>query len=598
MPSRIEDYAVIGNCETVALVGRDGSIDWLCCPRFDAAACFAALLGAPEHGRWLIAATASDARISRRYRPGTLTLETDFETPAGSVRVTDCMTRRDGGAELIRLVHGLRGEVAMVMELIARFEYGMIVPWVSQLEDGRLSLVAGAEQLILDAPVVTHGEGLTTRAEFAVAAGQTLAFSLGWQPSYRPPPPRFDVAGALEQSSRDWATWSAGCQAHGRWAEPILRSLITLKALTHHKTGGIVAAATTSLPEHLGGSRNWDYRYCWLRDSTFTLQALLASGFHDEAHAWREWLVRAVAGSPDQMQIMYGVAGERRLNEFDLPQLPGYAASSPVRIGNAAAGQVQLDVYGEVLDSLYQFRRKGIPGWTPAWDLETALVEHVALIWNQPDDGIWEMRGGPRHFTHSKVMAWVALDRAIRSCEEFDLGGATDRWRELRQTIHDEVCREGFNVACNSFVQFYGSTAIDASLLLIPLVGFLPPDDPRVQGTIVAVETQLMRNGLVSRYDTYTGGDGLPPGEGVFLACSFWLADNYVLQNRIDDATHLFERLLALCNDVGLISEEYDPIDRRLLGNFPQAFSHVALINTALNLSRAIGPAHERAAGD
>jgi GH15 family glucan-1,4-alpha-glucosidase len=595
MPGMIEDYAVIGNCETLALVARDGSIDWLGFPRFDSAACFAALRGKPENGRWWIAPHDGDAKVSRRYRPGTLVLETCFAAADGTVQITDCMTRQTEGAAVIRLVHGLVGKVALRMELIVRFEYGAVVPWVWRLEDGRLCMVAGPDRLVLETAVETHGEDLKTVADFTVESGHTLAFSLSWSPSYRPVPPPFDASAAVDRVAKNWVAWSSNCKDAGEWSEPVLRSLITLKALTHHETGGIVAAGTTSLPERLSGERNWDYRYCWLRDATFTLFALLTSGFTEEAKAWREWLVRAVAGSPVQMQVLYGVAGERRLTELVIDWLPGYEGAAPVRIGNAAAGQRQLDVYGEVLDSLYQSRRAGLASWTAAWDLEIALVAHLTTIWDQPDQGIWEMRGPARHFTHSKVMAWVALDRAVRSMEEYGLSGSLEVWRGLRARIHDDVCRSGYNTGLGSFVQSYGSSDLDASLLLLPLVGFLPPEDTRIRGTIAAVEKHLMRDGLVRRYDTSTGADGLAGGEGMFLACSFWLADNYVLQGRYADARRLFERLLALRNDVGLLAEEYEPRAKRLIGNFPQAFSHVALVNTAHNMSRARGPARDRA---
>jgi GH15 family glucan-1,4-alpha-glucosidase len=596
MSGRIEDYALIGSCETVALVGRDGSIDWLCCPRFDSAACFAALLGGNENGRWQIAPSAGEAKISRRYRPGTLVLETSFATADGTVEIVDCMARRPEGSAVIRMVHGRRGRVAMHMELIVRFEYGALVPWVSRVDDGRLRMVAGPDQLVLAAPVETRGEDLKTVADFSVEEGQTLGFTLSWASSYRPLPSAFDAAAAADEIARSWSNWSSTYKPEGEWADAVCRSLITLKAFSHFETGGIVAAATTSLPEELGGARNWDYRYCWLRDATFTLYALQTAGFTEEAKAWRQWLVRAVAGTPSQMQIMYGVAGERRLTEFTVGWLHGYGGAAPVRIGNAAAGQRQLDVYGEVLDSFYQSRRLGLASWDAAWDLERELIKYLVTIWDEPDEGIWEVRGGARQFTHSKVMAWVAMDRAVRSVEEFGLSGTVDTWRKLRATIHDQVCRSGYNEELGSFVQSYGTADLDASLLLLPLVGFLPPEDPRIRGTVAAIEKRLMRDGLVARYDTGTTVDGLPGGEGVFLACSFWLADNYVLQGRYDDGRRLFERLLALRNDVGLLAEEYDPRSKRLVGNFPQAFSHVALINTAHNLTRAVGPARDRAA--
>jgi GH15 family glucan-1,4-alpha-glucosidase len=595
MARPIEDYAIIGNSETVALVSRDASIDWLGFPRFDSAACFAALLGGPENGRWQIAPVDREARVSRRYRPRTLVLETTFTTGDGRVEIIDCMTRRSDGAAVIRVLRGLEGRVALHMELVVRFDYGSEVPWVTQLDDGRLTMVAGPDRLTLATPVETRGEDLKTLADFTISAGQELAFTLTWTHSYRPLPARLDGASAVEGVAKTWTDWSESFQGCGEWSEPVLRSLITLKALTHHLTGGIVAAGTTSLPERIGGTRNWDYRFCWLRDSTFTLYALMSSGFIEEAKAWREWLLRAIAGSPSQMQIMYGVAGERRLTEYEIDWLAGYAGSKPVRVGNAAANQLQLDVFGEVMDSLYRARRAGLAEWDAAWDVEKVLIDHLAEIWDQPDEGIWEVRSGPRQFTHSKVMAWVALDRAIRSAEEFGADGALDDWRKLRQRIHDTVCSSAYNDALGSFVQSYGSSDLDAALLLLPLVGFLPPEDRRMRGTIAAVEKHLLRDGFVRRYDTNTVVDGITGGEGVFLACSFWLADNYVLQGRLDDARRLFERLLALCNDVGLLSEEYDPAGKRLVGNFPQAFSHVALINTAHNLTHAIAPAKDRA---
>ena len=595
--NRIEDYALIGNCETIALVGRNGSIDWLGLPRFDSAACFAALLGTAEHGRWLIAPTAGDARVRRHYRGKSLILETQFETETGSVTIIDFMSRRDRASDLVRIVRGLRGQVAMRLELVVRFDYGSIVPWVSRQDDGRLRFTAGPDRLFLETAIELHGEDMRTRGEFNVQAGQQIAFALSWSPSYVDAPEPLRVDEVLATLESHWLHWSEKLKPGGEWADAVLRSLLTLKGLAHWETGGIVAAGTTSLPEQLGGSRNWDYRYCWLRDSTFTLYAFISAGFLAEAQAWREWLLRAVAGSPDKLQIMYGVAGERRLEEFELPWLPGFEGSKPVRLGNAAAGQIQLDVYGEVLDTLYVARKAGLPAEAASWDLECALVNHLETIWQLPDDGIWEVRGGRRHFTHSKVMAWVAFDRALRSAEEFGLQGPLDRWRGVRDAIHRQVCDQGVDRERGCFVQSYGSVLLDASLLMIPMVGFLPPDDPLVRGTVAAIERELLRDGLVLRYNTAAQSDGLPPGEGAFLACSFWLADNYVLQGRYDDARTLFERLLSLRNDVGLLAEEYDPMSKRQLGNFPQAFSHLALINTARNLTGA-GPAHDRADGN
>jgi GH15 family glucan-1,4-alpha-glucosidase len=596
MPGRIEDYAVIGNCETMALVGRDGSIDWLGMPRFDSAACFAALLGEPDHGRWIVAPVTAVTSTKRRYRGNTLILETSFETATGMACVIDFLTRRDGVSDLVRLVRGERGSVAMRSELIVRFEYGSIVPWVSRRGDHRREITAGPDRLVFDAGVPLHGRNFRTVGEFEVTAGQDIAFTLSWSRSYHPDPLPLQATQALAEVEAFWSDWSARFEPSGPWSATVMRSLLTLKALSHRETGGIVAAGTTSLPEKIGGNRNWDYRFCWLRDATFTLYALLGAGFVAEAKAWRGWLLRAVAGSPEDLQIMYGVAGERRLAEYEVPWLPGYEKSAPVRIGNAAAGQVQLDVYGEVLDALYVARKAGLAGNAASWALERAMIEHLETIWDQPDDGIWEVRGGRKHFTHSKVMAWVAFDRMVRSAEEFGLDGPVAHWRDIRDVIHRQVCENGFDRAQNSFVQSYGGTTLDASLLLIPIVGFLPPSDPRIRGTLSAIERHLMRDGFVLRYHTTAGTDGLPPGEGVFLACSFWLADNYILQGRYEEARKLFERLVSLCNDVGLLAEEYDPDAKRQLGNFPQAFSHLALINTAHNLISANGAALQRSA--
>lgn len=587
MPSRIEDLALIGNNETVALVGRDGSIDWMGMPRFDSPACFAALLGTPEHGRWSLCPVATEPRVTRRYRGDTMVLETVFETDTGAVAVIDFMARRDGASDLVRIVRGLRGEVAMQTELVVRFDHGAIVPWVSRQDDGRLNFTAGPDRLTLQTDIALHGENLKTVGAFTLAAGDQACFVLSGSPSFRAMPALLDANVALAETEGFWTQWSQKLRVSDAHADATRRSLLTLKALAHRETGGIVAAATTSLPEQIGGPRNWDYRLCWLRDATFTIYALLGAGVVEEAQAWRAWLVRAVAGSPADLQPMYGVAGERRLDEVELPWLPGYENSAPVRIGNAAAGQVQLDVYGEVLGALYIARRDGLPDDSTSWALECALAEHLATIWDQPDDGIWEVRGGRRHFTHSKVMAWVAFDAAIRSATEFGLAAPVDRWRGIRDEIHRQVCDQGFDAAQNTFVQSYGDAALDASLLMIPMVGFLPADDARVVGTVAAIERHLLRDGLVFRYDTGHGVDGLPPGEGAFLACSFWLVDNYVMQGRMDDATRLFERLLAYRNDVGLLAEEVDPADGRMLGNFPQAFSHLALINTAKRLAAA-----------
>jgi len=589
MPNRIEDYAVIGNCESLALVSRDGSIDWMCLPRFDSGACFAALLGGPEHGRWLVGPATDDAKVTRRYRGDTLILETEFETETGTAVIIDFMMRRDGVSDLIRLVRGLKGTVDMRTELIVRFEYGAIIPWVMDDGGGRLQFTAGPDRLLLLAPVRLRGEDMKTVGEFTVSEGEEVGFALNWSLSYRPQPEPADAAIGLRQSEEFWDDWVGKMKPMGEWSSVMMRSLLTLKALSHRETGGIVAAGTTSLPEWIGGPRNWDYRFCWLRDATLTLFALMGGGCLGEAQSWRDWLIRAVAGNPDDLQIMYGVAGERRLTEFEMPWLPGYEGSTPVRVGNAAAGQVQLDVYGEVLGALYVARKAGLQPDEADWALEIALVDHLEKIWQEPDDGIWEVRGGRKHFVHSKVMAWVAFDRAIKSAEEFDLKAPLEHWRTVRDTIHAQVCARGFDTARDSFVQSYGSTALDAALLLIPKVRFLPPTDPRVKGTLAAIEKELVRDGLVLRYDSGITEDGLPPGEGAFLACSFWLVDNYVLQERYDEAHALFERLLSLRNDVGLLAEEYDPVGKRQLGNFPQAFSHLSLINSARNLMMADG---------
>ncbi|MGA2042794.1 MAG: glycoside hydrolase family 15 protein [Roseiarcus sp.] len=595
MANRIEDYAVIGNCETIALVGRDGSIDWLGLPRFDSAACFAALLGDPRNGRWLVAPVDAGARVTRRYRGDTLILETRFETTDGAVCLTDFMARRDGGSDLVRIVRGERGVVSMRIELVVRFDYGSVVPWVARQDDGRLQFTAGPDRLLLESAVALRGEDQRTVGAFEIEAGQEIAFTLGWTLSYRDAPAPTPAGQALATVESFWSEWAAPFDRTPEWSGAVLRSLLTLKCLAHWETGGIVAAGTTSLPERLGGARNWDYRYCWLRDATFTLYALIGAGFLGEAKAWREWLLRAAAGNPDDLQIMYGVAGERRLTEYVVPWLPGYEGAAPVRIGNAAAGQIQLDVYGEVLGALHLARRAGLAADDAGWGLECALIAHLETIWEQPDDGIWEIRGDRRHFTHSKVMAWAAFNAAIRSAEEFALEGPVARWKTIRDQIHRQVCERGFDPAQNSFIQSYGSEALDASLLMIAMVGFLPPDDPRVRGTIAAIESKLMRDGFVMRYDTGAGVDGLPPGEASFLTCSFWLADNYVLQERYDEARALFERILALRNDVGLLAEQYDASAGRQLGNFPQALSHLALVNTARNLTGA-GPVHERSA--
>jgi GH15 family glucan-1,4-alpha-glucosidase len=593
MPSRIEDYALIGDCQTAALVAADGSIDWLCLPRFDSGACFAALLGEPRHGRWLLAPATGVKTVRRRYRPGTLVLETEYEIEDGAVTVVDCMPPRTDVPDLLRQVVGRRGRVPMRMQLVIRFDYGSIVPWVRRM-DGGIRSIAGPDALALRTPVPLHGENLTTVAEFTVAEGERIPFELTWFPSHQPMPAALDVEEVIRHTQRWWEEWSARCTYQGPWRDAVVRSLITLKALTYEFTGGMVAAATTSLPERLGGVRNWDYRYCWLRDATFTLYSMMMGGYTEEARAWREWLLRAVAGTPSQIQIMYGLAGERRLTELELGWLPGYEGSAPVRIGNAAHRQLQLDIFGEVMDALHVARREGLPSDDNAWRVQRQLLEHLEKIWSEPDEGIWEVRGPRRHFTHSKVMAWVAFDRAVKGVEQLGLKGPVDHWRRLRTTIHDEVCRRGYDPARNTFVQYYGGTELDASLLMLPLVGFLPPADPRIRGTVEAIERELLQDGFVLRYPTRPEVDGLPPGEGVFLACTFWLADNLALLGRHAEARAYFERLLGLANDVGLLSEQYDPEAKRLVGNFPQAFSHVSLINTACNLRPAPGPADVR----
>jgi GH15 family glucan-1,4-alpha-glucosidase len=592
----LEDYALIGDCETAALVSRGGSIDWLCWPRFDSAACFAALLGTPDHGRWLLEARDSRARISRRYRPNTLILETTFDTGEGAVTVIDFMPPRGQNSDIVRLVRGDRGRVAMRTELVLRFDYGSTVPWVSRLPDGTLRAIAGPDMVVMHTPVPLRGEDLKTVATFDVAAGAVVPLVLTHGPSHLPPPQAIDPEDSLLTTERFWLDWAERSESHGEWRDDVTRSLITLKALTYAPTGGLVAAPTTSLPEQLGGPRNWDYRFCWLRDATLTLLALMNAGYYDEAQAWRDWLLRAAAGSPSQIQIMYGLAGERRLSEYEITWLPGYERSLPVRIGNAAHEQLQLDVFGEVSDALHHARRGGLKTRDADWAFQRAVLEHLEEVWSHPDQGMWEIRGGPRHFTYSKIMAWVALDRGIRAFEELGLEGPVDRWRDVRNRIHAEVCACGFDQDMGSFVQSYGSKELDASLLLLPTTGFLPPSDPRVQGTIAAVERDLFVDGFVLRYNTHTSEDGLPPGEGAFLACSFWLADAMLLCGRVGEARRLFERLLGLKNDVGLLSEEYDTKASRLVGNFPQAFSHIALVNSAHNLAHAKKPAHQRAA--
>jgi GH15 family glucan-1,4-alpha-glucosidase len=580
----IEEYALIGDCETAALVSRAGSIDWLCWPRFDSGACFAALLGDASNGRWALCPTSPEVRTTRRYRGDTMILETRHETADGSVLVIDFMPLRDGRSDIVRTVVGLSGCVDMRVDIAFRFDYGSIVPWVSCLEDGTLRAIAGPDMIVVRGDVALHGESMTTTAQFAVSEGERVSFVMTWGPSHLDPPDAIDADDALAHTDKFWTDWSSHCTYRGEWREAVIRSLLTLKALTYYQTGGLVAAPTTSLPERLGGTRNWDYRYCWLRDATLSLLALMDAGYYREAAAWRNWLLRAAAGSPDQVQIMYGLSGERLLREWDVPWLKGYADSKPVRVGNAAHEQLQLDVYGEVMDALHQARLGDIDESPDAWALQRALADHLAKIWRQPDQGIWEVRGKPQNFTHSKVMAWVAIDRAIKSAEQFKLDGPLAEWNALRDEIHADICKNAFDKELNSFVQAYGSKLADASLLLIPLVGFLPATDPRMLGTVAYIERDLLVDGFVLRYDSEQTDDGLPPGEGAFLPCSFWLADNYVLQDRCDEARALFERLLTLRNDVGLLAEGYEPKDHQQVGNFPQAFSHIALLSTAFNL--------------
>jgi GH15 family glucan-1,4-alpha-glucosidase len=598
MAAPIEDYALIGDTHTAALVSREGSIDWLCLPRFDSPACFAALLGDRSNGRWRLGPAGGVREVRRRYQGDTLVLETEHRTEEGVVRVVDCMPPRQSDPDLARVVEGVRGRVRMRMELTIRFDYGSIVPWVRRM-DGALHAIAGPDSVWLRTPVPVHGENLTTVAEFTIAEGERAPFILTWHASHQRAPRRIDPVRAVDDSEAWWGEWASRIVYEGGWQDAVIRSLLTLKALTYAPTGGIVASPTTSLPEALGGVRNWDYRYCWLRDSTFTLYALMLAGLADEAKAWREWLLRAVAGQPKQMQILYGVAGERRVTEQELPWLAGYQGARPVRVGNAAVDQFQLDVYGEVMDTLHLARQVGLPSDDATWDLQRALLEFLEDHWRDPDEGIWEIRGPRRQFTHSKVMAWVALDRAVKAVELAGLEGPVERWRALRREIHEEVCRHGYDAERDTFVQYYGGKHLDASLLLIPLVGFLPASDPRMKATVAAIQRELMVDGLVHRYppDGSEKVDGLPPGEGTFLACTFWLADNLAMMGRRDEAGAIFERLLALRNDVGLLAEQYDPNDARQLGNFPQAFSHVALVNTARNLSEPPGPAWARHRG-
>ena len=594
---RIEDYGLIGDLQTAALVGVSGSIDWLCFPRFDSGACFAGLLGSDRNGRWLIAPDCAIERVERRYAERSLAHELDFHTELGVVRVTDFMPPRGTDPDVVRIVEGLEGSVPMRMELVIRFDYGSVVPWVRRLEDDTRIAVAGPDALAFRASVPVRGENMRTVADFTAAPGERQTFVLTWFASHQEPPRAITPQHALDDTNEFWTEWLRTCGYGGRYAEAVFRSLMTLKAMTYAPTGGLVAAPTTSLPEQLGGVRNWDYRYCWLRDASFALAALVENGFVEEAGAWRSWLLRAVAGDPDDLQIMYGPAGERRLTEMELDWLDGYADSRPVRIGNGASEQFQLDVYGEVLDVFYQARRRGLPPDDSAWALCVHLLRNLEVRWHEPDEGIWEVRGPRRHFTHSKVMAWVAFDRGLRLIDELGRDGPVDRWRAVRDEIHAEVLDRGYDEELGSFVQSYDSKRLDASLLTIPLYGFLPPDDPRVRGTLEAVRRELIVDGFVQRYrhdEEVAAIDGLPPGEGAFFLCSFWFVDNLILLGELDEARQMFERLLSLRNDLGLLSEEYEPTLKRLVGNFPQAFSHIGLINTARNLTAAFGPSFLR----
>ncbi|MET7306754.1 glycoside hydrolase family 15 protein [Streptomyces sp. NPDC005134] len=593
MAGRIEDYALIGDMQTAALVCRDGTADWLCLPRFDSHAVFAGLLGTEEHGFWRLgpahaAGSEPPSADRRRYRGDSLILESEWDTPRGTVRVTDFMPPRDSAPQLIRIVEGISGRVSMRSELRMRFSYGRVIPWVHRV-DGRTVAVAGPDSVWLDTPADTFGENLTTYSDFTVAPGDRIEFTLSWQPSHREPPALPDPESALEATEDFWREWVEQCTYHGPYREAVVRSLITLKALTYAPTGGIVAAPTTSLPEDIGGSRNWDYRYTWLRDAAITLSSLLRTGYREEARAWREWLLRAVAGDPENLQIMYGIAGERELGEAELDWLPGYENSGPVRVGNGAANQLQLDVYGEITEALHLAHMTGLTRNDYAMGLQLKLIEYLENHWDEPDEGIWEVRGPRRHFVHSKVMAWVAVDRTIKLIESGDTDGPLERWRELRDDIHRDVCENGYDKERNTFTQSYGSKELDASLLLIPQMGFLPPDDKRVIGTIEAIQRELStEDGFVLRYPTSgetAGVDGLEGDEGAFLACSFWLADDLAMIGRVDEARQLFERLLSLRNDLGLLAEEWDSRLQRQVGNFPQAFSHVPLIDTALRLT-------------
>ncbi|MBW3577418.1 MAG: glycoside hydrolase family 15 protein [Actinobacteria bacterium] len=598
MSRPLEDYALIGDTETTALVCRDGSIDWLCLPRFDAPASFAALLGDHRHGRWLLAPASNARAVRRRYRPGTLILETEFDVDGGTARVVDLMPPRwapsthAGNPDVVRVVQGVRGRVEMRMQLVIRFDYGAIVPWIVPF-DGGMRAIGGPDALTLHTPVELEHDGGSTLARFSVAAGDVAPFVLTWHPSHRPSPEPVDAHETLDTTTHWWQQWGQSSRYTAEWADAVHRSLITLKALTYAPTGGIVAAATTSIPEQIGGVRNWDYRYVWVRDATLTLYALLLGGFREEAVAWRDWLLRAVAGDTSNLNILYGIAGERRLPELTLDWLPGYERSFPVRQGNAASRQIQLDVYGQLMDSMEFARRAGIEPARAAWDLQKALMDALEGLWDQPDHGLWETRGAMQHFTHSKVLAWVAFDRAARAVEQFGLDGPADRWRALAGTVHDEVCQRAFDADRHCFTRSYESEALDASLLMINQVGFIHARDQRFRGTVEAIERELSDGCFVYRYDTTTAGDGLPAGEGAFLLCSFWMVDALAAIGRGRDARERFEQLLQVRNDVGLLAEMYDPVRRRQVGNFPQAFSHVGLVNSACNLATTEGPAHD-----
>jgi GH15 family glucan-1,4-alpha-glucosidase len=587
MTARIEDYAMIGDCRTAALICRNGSIDWLCLPRFDSEACFAALLGTKNNGRWLIEPVTNKFKTSRRYLGDSLILETLFETRTGAARIIDFMPPRTPDCAIVRIVECVRGHIDMRTELAIRFDYGVTIPWVTRRDTRTLTAVAGPQLLAIRTPVQLHGENMHTVGKFSLRKGEAMPFVLAYGQSFKPVPMSIDAFIALDETEIFWQRWSAICKVKGRWRKAIMRSLLTLKGLAYEPTGGIVAAATTSLPEKIGGTRNWDYRYCWLRDATFTLLAFLNAGYVEEAASWQAWLMRVIAGAPEQIQTMYTVLGDKRLDELELPRLPGYENSRPVRIGNAAHSQLQLDIYGELADVGAQARAGGLPTSSRAKEIRRVFMGHLEKIWRKPDEGIWEIRGESRHFVHSKVMTWVAFDRASRS------PGSTAQqrahWKKVAREIHRDICKKGVDSKRGCFVQAYGSNHMDASLLLLPLVGFLPPSDPRIKATVREIEKRLLHKGLVQRYETETGVDGLPAGEGAFLACSFWLADNYALMGRRKEAMRLFNRLSRLANDVGLYAEEYDPDDKRMLGNFPQAFSHVALINSAINLMTNTG---------